>query len=90
MFVVQVRLGNGRLRQYASVPEKAAADKLRTAAKKRGYRDAKVVTAADFQAATGTNVWGQTYQESLDWEASRKGLHDLRPLSGTSLARQAA
>lgn len=89
MYVVQVTLGNGRLRQYASVPSRIQADKLRTAAKKRGYRDAKVVTAADFQAATGTNVWGQTHQESLDWEARRARLHGVRSFSRASLATAA-
>ena len=90
MFSVIVGLGNSGLREFARVPDFVTADKLRTAAKKRGYRDARIVNSANVGQETGTNIWGQTRQESLDWEARYQGLYDLRPLPRTTVARQAA
>jgi hypothetical protein len=90
MYSVIVGLGNSGLREFARVPDFEAADKLRTAAKKRGFRDAKIVNSANVGQETGTNIWGQTRQESLDWEARRSGMHDLRAFNAATLARTAA
>jgi hypothetical protein len=90
MFSVIVGLGNSGLREFARVPDFITADKLRTAAKKRGYRDARIVNSANVGQETGTNIWGQTRTESIDWESRREGMHDLQPLPRATLARQAA
>lgn len=86
MYSVIVGLGNSGPRIYATVPDFEAADKLRTAAKKRGFRDARVINAADFAQEARTNVWGQTRAESLDWEARRRWVHDLQPQSTAAVA----
>lgn len=72
MYSVIVGLGNSGQRVYATVPDFEAADKLRTAAKKRGYRDAKIINAADFAKETRTNIWGQSRAEAMDWESRRQ------------------
>lgn len=90
MYSVIVELGNSGPRVYATVPDFEAADKLRTAAKKRGYRDAKVVNSTEFAKEARSNVWGQSRAESLDWEARRQRLHDLWMQSEESASRQTA
>ena len=90
MYSVIAGLGNSGLREFARVPDFEAADKLRTAAKKRGYRDAKIVNSTSVGQETGTNIWGQTRTESLDWEARRSWMHDLPSLPRAAVARTAA
>ena len=49
-FVVEVTYGTRKHQAYATVPERESAEKLKEVAISKGYKDATVVTEADFLA----------------------------------------
>lgn len=77
IWIVEVTYGTRPHSIYASVPSQESAEKLREAALKLGYRDAKVVSAEEFYKAQEESRRRSSLSEGVHRGGGR--VHGMRP-----------